>query len=275
MRSKVGRIQQILGIPSCRLPSPRILITMDLGEEEYHDGTGPAALDLLARHRIPLTLFVNNRSDRGGDNRRFIAGIESFCRGNGIPLEIASHATNHQDLRFMKLADVASRVEESLCEFRDWGIPARGFRAPYLGTEGFYQELLAHISEKGGTLVYDSSLFFEANLATSLFHAVTRKKSPHKIGRVWELPISCLDDYHLIKRGNSGAAFAYRYWTAEARLWIRSINYFLVLFHPYVIGNHLEVLDRFLCYCKRCFPEEAFCRCTDVVDELESSFSVT
>ncbi|MBW1788290.1 MAG: polysaccharide deacetylase family protein [Deltaproteobacteria bacterium] len=160
MRSKAKEIRQILDIPVRRLPAPRILITMDLGEEEYIDGPGPV-LDLFARHQVPLTLFVNNRSMSGGDNRRLITGIESFFNGNGIPLEIASHSIDHQDLRSIGLPGVAAKVEESLREFRDWGIPVRGFRAPYLGIEGFYQDLLAHITENGGSLSYDSSLFLK------------------------------------------------------------------------------------------------------------------
>jgi peptidoglycan/xylan/chitin deacetylase (PgdA/CDA1 family) len=274
MSSKAKQIGDILGIPVRRLPAPRILITMDLEEKENGDEMWPV-LEVVARHHVPMTLFVTNRSVSGRDNRQLISEIVSFFDVRRIPLEIASHSVDHRDLRLMDLRGIAAKIEESLRELRDWGAPVHGFRAPYLGIEGFYRDLLTRITADGGSLVYDSSTSFEANLATSLFHAMTRRKSPHKIGNIWELPISCLDDYHLLEKTTPGACIAYPYWVAEAHLWIRSLNYFMVLFHPYVMSRRLGLLDRFLDYCRRRFSPPAFCRCMDLADELESGLSAS
>lgn len=257
-----------MSIRNVRLPGPRILVTTDLGDETY-DGEIRPMLEVFARHRVPLTLFSPNRSFSGDENREIIFETIAFAKENRIPVEIASHSIDHGDLSHCSSDRVVLKVEESLKAFEKWGIRVHGFRAPYLGIESIYGDVLNRISGEGVSLVYDSSTCFESNLITSLFHVVARKKSPHRIGSVWELPISCLDDYHLLIRQNRGERFVYLYWVAEMRLWIRSLNYFMILLHPDIMISHLKLLDRFLACCRRRFPPEAFCTCQRVVNDLE------
>ncbi|MBU1486965.1 glycosyltransferase family 4 protein [bacterium] len=91
-------------------------------------------------------------------------------------------------------------------------------------------------------LRYDSSVLFEGNLFYSRLHDLFPRKCPHRIGNVWELPISCLDDYNLFERLKRTDEFVTAYWKKKVDVNIDHHNYFLLLVHPPVIANHFQVL---------------------------------
>lgn len=262
-------ITKVLSIPYWKLPQPRLLFTIDSGEPNK-EGDISAILERFAVHRVPVTFFVSNETLSGDGNYTAIREIFRFAEQKRLPLEIASHGSRHEDLSHDAPLEVGKKIVNSLREFNKEGFPVRGFRAPFLSIEKDYRDILSTVRVDNGGLRYDSSICFESGLLTSLFHILVRRKSPHKIGMVWELPVSALDDYHILKKRVNGELFAFFYWVVEINMWVHRLNYFLLLFHPHTIGKHLGLLDRFLSYCVARFPEENFMTCIQLVNELDA-----
>lgn len=269
MSKKTETIRRILRIPLWKLPYPRILFTIDSSEPDYKGEIAPL-LEQFAAHHIPATLFVSNETLSGRGNYPVISEICQFSERNGLPLEIASHGFRHHDLSGADPCAVIEKINKSVSDFDEKGFAVRGFRAPFLSIEDKYQDILSAMRGHNGGVRYDSSTFFESGLLTSFFHVVVRRKSPHKIGAMWELPISALDDYHILKKKRRGDRFAYFYWAAATNIWIRRLNYCLLLFHPHIIGKHVSLLGTFLSFCRDRFRPEYFMTCSQLVNELDA-----
>ena len=269
MSKKIETIKKILRIPLWKLPYPRILFTVDSSEPKYESEIAPL-LEKFAAHQVPVTLFVSNETLSGQGNYSAIQEIFRFSERNRLPLEIASHGFRHYDLSNADPCAVIEKINESVSDFDRKGVDVRGFRAPFLSIEEKYRDILSAMRGNNGGVRYDSSTCFESSLLTSFFHILVRKKCPHKIGAMWELPISALDDYHILQKKGRGERFAYFYWVAEANIWIRRLNYCMLLFHPYIIGKNLVLLDKLLSYCRDRFPPECFMTCVQLVNELDA-----
>ncbi len=269
MPRKTETVRMILRIPPRKLPHPRLLFTIDSSTPNYEGEISPI-LERFAEHRVPVTIFVSNETLSGDGNYAAIRSICSFAEQQRLPVEIASHGSRHEDLSRDDLRGVIGKIGESLRDFREKGLPVRGFRAPFLSIEHAYRDILSAVRTDDGGLKYDSSVCFESGILTSFFHILIRRKCPHKIGEVWELPVSALDDYHLLKKMARGERFAFFYWVLELNMWISRLNYFLLMFHPHTIGRHLGLLDRFLSHCAKRLPGECFMTCIQLVDELDT-----
>jgi len=227
-------------------------------------------LQVFADHRIPVTFFVCNETLSGEENHSTVQEIFAFAREHGLCLEIASHGIRHRDLSKEEPEATIEMIEQSVRAFEGKGPRIQGFRAPFLSIENRYRHILGSKEWKDCCLRYDSSICFESNLLTSLFHVLARRKCPHKIGSVWELPISSLDDYHMMSKMGRSERFVFLYWAAEMNVWIRLINYFMLTFHPHTIGRNLLLLDRILRYCRKRFPKDSFRTCIQLVEELDT-----
>ena len=91
---------------------------------------------------------------------------------------------------------------------------------------------------------------------------------PHEVANIWELPMSCLDDYHLFTKLKKEEKFVCEHWNRRVDISLRKYNYFLLLIHPEVIGNHFSVLEDFLAYCEQRYSTGCFTTCLDLVKEL-------
>lgn len=269
MVRRAKKIATILRIPSSKLPRPRLIFTIDSSEPDYEGEISPI-LERFAAHRVPVTIFVTNETLSGSGNYPTIGAIFRFAEQQGLRLEIASHGNRHEDMSNDEPREAGRKIVESLREFSNKGFSVHGFRAPFLSIEDNYRDILSSLRVDNGGLKYDSSICFESGLMTSFFHMLVRRKSPHKVGTLWELPISALDDYHILRRRRKREPVAFLYWVVELNMWLLSLNYFLLLLHPHAIGKHLSLLDRFLSYCVGRFPEENFVTCLQLVDELDA-----
>jgi hypothetical protein len=184
-----------------------------------------------------------------------------------VTLEIASHSMSHEPLANEQ---VVGNIRESVLSFRENGMPVSGFRAPFLSTEKFYRTVLQEMSRQDGILKYDSSILFEGGLFVSRIHDLFPWKSPHKVSNIWELPISCLDDYHLFVKLKRDEHFVNKYWKRKVDINLKKYNYFLFLIHPHVIGNYLSALSEFLNYCQHNHSKARFINCLGLVEELDS-----
>jgi peptidoglycan/xylan/chitin deacetylase (PgdA/CDA1 family) len=268
MASQIDRVRALLQIPLRRLPYPRLLFTVDSSQPEFEELR--PILELFADHRIPVTFFVCNETLSGKENHSAVQEMFAFSRDNELCLEIASHGIRHRDLAKEEPEDIIEMIEQSVRDFNGKELRIQGFRAPFLSIENRYRHILASKRWRDGLLRFDSSICFESSLVTSLFHILARRKCPHKIGSVWELPISALDDYHVMSKQGRSEQFAFLYWIAEMNAWIRLINYFMLTLHPHTIGKNLLLLDRVLRYCRNRFPEDSFRTCTQLVEELDA-----
>jgi hypothetical protein len=269
MAGKIDSAKALMQIPLRRLPYPRLLFTVDSSQPKFERQLRPI-MELFANHRIPVTFFVCNETLSGEENHSTVQEMSAFAREHDLCLEIASHGIRHRDLAREEPEAIVEMIEQSVRDFKGKGLRIQGFRAPFLSIENRYPHILASERWKDGCLRYDSSICFESSLLTSLFHVLARRKCPHKIGSMWELPISALDDYHVISKKGRGERFAFLYWIAEMNAWIRLINYFMLALHPHTIGRNLSLLDRVLRYCRNRFPEDSFRTCTQLVGELEA-----
>jgi peptidoglycan/xylan/chitin deacetylase (PgdA/CDA1 family) len=217
-----------------------------------------------------VTMFVTNETLSGTGNYPVIEAIFRFAEQQSLRLEIASHGSRHEDMSNDDPREAGKKIVGSLREFSDKGFPVCGFRAPFLSIEDNYQDILSSLKVDNGGLRYDSSICFESGLMTSFFHILVRRKSPHKVGTLWELPVSALDDYHILRKRGKGEPLAFLYWVVALNIWLLRLNYFLLLLHPHTIGKHLALLDRLLSYCVGRFPEKNFVTCLQLVDELDA-----
>lgn len=268
MLKKVDAIKRILKIPVMRLPSPRILFTLDSKEPNYDTEIGPI-LSVFSDLHIPVTIFMTNMTLSGKENYPAITKILQFSEGHHFPVEIASHGLQHHDLSVLEMSVTIEKINGSLKDFSMKGLSVHGFRAPFFSTENSYRDILDAMAGNPGNLRYDSSICFESNLLTSAFNLLVGKKCPHRIGNLYELPISALDDYHILSRMGRGDRFSYLYWKVEALMWIRRLNYCMFLFHPHIIGKKLALLKKFLSYCHDRFPSDAFITCSELIRELD------
>jgi len=249
------------------LPSKRILITADL-DEPLFDLRMKGLMEILSHHQIALTLFCTNESRDGKRDYTALKQMTEFARGENLILEIGSHSIRHESLAHKNPWRIVSTIRESVMSFREEGISVCGFRAPYLSTERVYRKVLKEIAAKDGIIKYDSSTSFERNLFSSRIHDFLYWKSPHEVANIWELPISCLDDYHLFTKLKKEEKFVGKYWKRKIDINIRKYNYFLLLIHPEVIGNYFSVLRDFLDYCEQKHPKACFTTCLGLVEEL-------
>ncbi len=262
---------EIFRISSKRLPSPRILFTIDSSEPKFEPEIRPI-LEIFARCQVPLTMFISNETLSGKDNSEEITKIRKFADGRSLVVEIASHGVRHHDMSCEMPYQIAGRVAESVERFRHRKIFVQGFRAPFLSTEFIYKEVIEALDTLQVPLAYDSSISFESNLMTDLIQLAIGKKMPHKIGSIWELPISGLDDYHLLHGKKSIRHLAFIYWVLIATIWICRKNYFMLLFHPHVILNHLNLLNKLVIFLKKKFHPFSFTTCAGLVAEMESQW---
>lgn len=266
LTGKVRALRSIMGIPHTRLPYPRVLFTLDSKEPKYKAEIEPVLTE-FAGLRIPLTIFVTNMTMSGQENYHAVRDIMNFAHRHDYALEIGSHGMRHDDLSGSGVPGIIEMITESLRNFHGKDILVRGFRAPFFSTENSYREVLG----SGGTiegLLYDSSISFGSSMFASIFNIVAGRKCPHRIGDIYELPVSALDDYHILSRMKRGPEFAYHYWRAEAHLWVRRLNYCMMLFHPHIIAKHTALLRRFLASCHDRYPPESFVTCSELVREL-------
>ena len=140
------------------------------------------------------------------------------------------------------------------------------FARPILSIEGTYR----HIFPKMGKdiLKYDSSVLYEGNLFHSRLHDLIPRKCPHRVGSVWELPLSCLDDYSLFEKLKKPDSFGSVYWKRKMDINLRNHHYFLLLIHPPVILNHFRELEDLLTYGIQNYSETCFTTCHELVKEL-------
>ena len=247
-----------------RLPEKRILITVDLDEPSL----GPHVqklLEMLSRYRVALTVFSPNMSMNGEVNYTVLKQIVECAKEHDLTLEIASHSMTHEPLRYNKVVEI---IRESVFSFRDNGILASGFRAPYLSTESFYRNMLKEIGEKDRIIDYDSSILFEGSLFISRMHDFFSWKLPHNVANIWELPISCLDDYHLFVKLKRDEHIVCEYWKRKIDMNLRKNNYFLLLVHPEIICPYLSVLEDVLAYCLQRHSTSRYMTCSEFVEEL-------
>ena len=250
-----------------KLPAKRILITADLGELWHHPPLGEL-LDRLSRFGIPLTLFCSNMFLDGRSGYPIVRKIIRSARLKKLRLEIGAHSLRHISLSGHDVDRAASAIKESVLAFREKGIPVVGYRAPYLSIERMYPQVLKALSAEKGILAYDSSTLFERNLLISRIQDFIRWKSPHRVGGIWEMPLSCLDDYHLIDKLQKDDRFIRSYWTRKAGVSLGRYNYFHLLVHPEIINRHFPALENFLADCLDRYSRGAFATCREVAAEL-------
>lgn len=265
MWSKIKYLQALLSIPGLKLPCPRILITTDLDQPSF-DSYTRKLIEVLSLYRIPLTIFSPNEP-KGNEGYAELKELIEFARKKEVAIEIGSHSVRHESLANKELGEIVSTIKESLNLFRNEDIRVHGFRAPYLSIEGTYNNILKKLDKD--VLRYDSSVLFEGNLFYSRLHDLFHRKCPHKIGNVWELPISCLDDYNLFNRLKQTDEFVSAYWKRKVDINIRHHNYFLLLIHPIIMANHFQALEDFLTYCTKEYSSTCFTTCLELVKELD------
>ncbi len=251
------------------VPVPRILVTADLGEL-WHEEPLQGFLRRMARLKLPVTLFASNEFLDGRKGYPVVRRIRAAGRRNGQVLEIASHALRHVSLASESPARAAAAIKSSILEFRRAGIPVRGFRAPYLSIERSYPRVLKALSAEPGILAYDSSSLYERNMVMSRLHDALYWKPPHRVGTVWELPLSCLDDYHLFDKLGRDDESAASYWTRKCASGLRRFNYFHMLVHPEIVSDHFPALEGFLKTCLRAWGRAPFATCGQLTDELNA-----
>ena len=247
-----------------QLPEKRILITADLDEPSFNSHV-QKLIEMLSRYRAALTVFSPNMSMNGETGYEVLKRIHEFAKKHDLPLEIASHSMIHDLLGNEKIVET---IRESVFSFRDNGMLVSGFRAPHLSTEGFYRNMLREIGREDGIIKYDSSVSFEGSLFISRMHDFFSWKSPHTVANIWELPISCLDDYHLFVKLQRDEQFVCEYWKRKIDMSLRKYNYFLLLVHPEVIGRRLSVLENIIIYCQKKHSTARHVTCLELVSEL-------
>ncbi len=255
---------------SGKLTGQRILVTADLDGPQV-DHHMQSLLDFVTDQNLPLTLFCTSAvvNERGG-----LVALQQMLNSAAretVPLEIASHSIKHEPLPGKDPAQAAFIMEQSVQIFREKGIPVVGFRSPYLSIEGDYRTILKELGRTRSSLRYDSSTLFEGTLLASRIHDLFPWKSPHRVSGIWELPISCLDDWHLFVKLVQRPEDVRRYWQRKADLSLGRFNYFLFLLHPQVIGAHLPVLGNLIDHCRKAHPAARFVTCSQLVEELDTA----
>lgn len=246
----------------------RILITADLDGPEV-DHHVHELFDFAASRSIPLTLFCTNAVINEREDLAALQQMLDLDARGAVPLEIASHSISHERLPVKDPVRVASIMEQSVQAFREKGIPVAGFRAPYLSIESEYRTILNELRQMNGSIRYDSSTLFEGTLLASRIHDLFPWKSPHCVSGIWELPISCLDDWHLFIKLQQESDEVQRYWLRKTDRCLEKHNYFLLLLHPQVIDPHMKTLDHLVDHCRRTHPAAKFVTCSQLVEELE------
>jgi peptidoglycan/xylan/chitin deacetylase (PgdA/CDA1 family) len=264
MWTKIKKIQTLLSIPDLKLPSQRIVITVDL-DQPLFDLDLRKFIERIALFGTPLTIFTPNHplSSKGYGE---IRDLLDFAREKELVIEMGSHSVTHESLKGKKASEIVSIIEKSIGLFREGGIPVHGFRAPFLSIEGTYRHILPKIGKD--ILKYDSSVLYEGNLFHSRLHDLIPRKCPHRVGSVWEFPLSCLDDYLLFGKLKKADSFVSAYWKRKMDINLRNHHYFLLLIHPPVILNHFRELEDLLTYGIQNYSETCFTTCHELVKEL-------
>jgi len=262
--TKIRKFQTLLSIPELKLPSRRVVITVDL-DQPLFDPDLRKFIGRIALFGTPLTIFTPNHplSSRGYGE---IRDLLDFARQKELVIEMGSHSVTHESLKGKEASEIVSIIEKSIGLFREEGIPVHGFRAPFLSIEETYRHILSKMGKD--ILKYDSSVIYEGNLFHSRLHDLIPRKCPHQVGNVWELPLSCLDDYILLEKLNKPDSFASTYWKRKMDANLHTHRYFLLLIHPPVILNHFRELEDLLTYGIQNYSETCFTTCHELVKEL-------
>jgi peptidoglycan/xylan/chitin deacetylase (PgdA/CDA1 family) len=250
----------------------RVLITADLDEPD-HDPHLDLMLGLLERERVSLTLFVTNtwKEDFPG----VLDKLEA-ARTRGMRVEIASHSLKHERMSNLSTAEIVSAIAQSLNDFRSQGLQVTGFRMPLLCTELRYREILQEADRANIGLSYDSSVMLEGKFRFSHLYNMLPVpwKNPQMIGKTWELPISCMDDWHMFVKYGHSDDFARRFWMRRLDRNLGFHGYFLFLLHPFIFWKHMDVLTSLIdCAEERC-GFEGFVTCSELVRELDREGAV-
>lgn len=247
-----------------RLPHRRILITVDLDQPSF-DEPLREFIERISPFGIPLTVFSPNCPE-GKKGYGAIKSLIQFAHQNGMRIEMGSHSIAHESLGNVDARKICSVIEQSVSTFREEGIPVWGFRAPYLSIEPTYDDVLSKMSQD--VLIYDSSVLFEGNLLHSRLHDFLPRKCPHRVGDVWELPLSCLDDFLLYEKLKKPTAFVSIYWKKKLDTSLRHHHYFLLLIHPHFIMSRFKGLEDLLNYGIEKYSKTSFTTCSELVREL-------
>ena len=264
MWKKIRKFQALLSIPELKLPSQRIVITVDL-DQPLFDPDLRKFIERIALFGTPLTIFTPNHplSRRGYGE---IRDLLNFARQKELVIEMGSHSVTHESLKGKEASEIVSIIEKSIGLFQEGGIPVHGFRAPFLSIEGTYRHILPKMGKD--ILKYDSSVLYEGNLFHSRLHDLIPRKCPHRVGSVWEFPLSCLDDYSLFEKLKKSDSFVSSYWKRKMVTNLHNHHYFLLLIHPPVILNHFRELEDLLTYGIQNYSETSFTTCHELVKEL-------
>jgi hypothetical protein len=251
-----------------RLPGKRILITADLEQGALHPHT-KATLEMLSRQHASLTAFCPNVSTAGTSIYATVFETREYAEKNQLKIEFASHSMDHTPLPVQDIDRTLDIIHKSVSAFHDEGISVCGFRAPFLSIEGSYREILQEISDRNIAIRYDSSILFEGNRFISRIHDIFTWKSPHLLGNIWELPISCLDDHHVFEKLRMDADSVFKYWTGKMDVYLNKKKYFLLLLHPESHGDQWPLLERIVEFARDEHPDARFVTCCELVDELD------
>ena len=251
-----------------KLKKARILITADLDEPEYEADIA-GLFSLFAEKGVPLTLFVTD-----GWREEFPDIVQRLeaAQDIGLEVEIGSHSARHVSMKTAPLSQIVRVIGESISGFKAEGLDVRGFRMPYLSTELRYRQILREASRSDIGLSYDSSLCLEGKFRYSRIYNILPFpwKAPQRIGNIWELPISCMDDYHLYQKYGLSDEAAFSFWAKRLNTNLRLYRYSLFMFHPYVSAKHLEVIGRLIDRAKERYGEARFVTCQELVSELNN-----
>ena len=138
MWTKIRKFQTLLSTPGLKLPSPRIVITVDLDQPSF-DLDLKKFIERIALFGIPLTIFTPNHPL----NRRGYGEIQDlldFARQKDIVVEMGSHSVTHESFKGKEASEIISIIEKSIglfggreeFQFMDFVRPFSASRGPII-----------------------------------------------------------------------------------------------------------------------------------------------
>ena len=162
-------------------------------------------------------------------------------------LECAIHGYTHKNFRPLDLQEQGSEIQKAKDVFNQLGIPACGFRAPYLSWNGYTNEAVEQnqlLWESNRTFIWNGFRNskepklrkFKESAVRELYNPLDAEKNvliPHLEGRIISIPISLPDDEILVDRlGIVDSEIISQLWIEIMEKTYERGEIFVLQFHP-------------------------------------------
>lgn len=240
-----------IGLLKRRTESPFAVITHDIDSDFCQKEGRELVASIEKKENVKATWFFVPRSNRYSLDRR---GVQSLTDDNH---EIGMHGYSHDgSLALYNAKKLAKQLKKGKEILESTGAEVQSFRSPYILKSSLLLPTLVTEGFKVDSSYTDGKTLGMAGGLMGLsynrpFRPLLRDNKTHsKILPLWEVPISCPQDVHLIESLKVTNEQLLKVWSYKAEFCKDFGGVLVLLTHPAHIVNRLDAFIQFLKFLK-------------------------